>query len=180
MTRRLFLLSAVLFATSSVGVTLIACAQPGASPESAPSTPVPKQASLPFSWEEHDLRFTIFDVAAPTKQEEQGGGPLEGYRQYVIHFQFENLLHEDLEIPEGGAGLDHFKLKTDKGNTYEPRFVGGFPVFGRLRPRSVITSANYVFEIRTDETPVELWGYDDLAPGPVSEELQLVYIFALE
>jgi hypothetical protein len=158
----------------------VACGELEESPEDVLSpTSTPERLSLPFSWEEYDLRFTIFDVAPATSEEEQGVGPLEGYRQYVIHFQFENLLSQDLEIPEGGAGFDSFKLKTVQGNVYEPRFVGGFPVFGSLRPRSIIASANYVFEIRTDETPAELWAYDDFTPG-LTEELQLVYIFVLK
>jgi len=166
---------ALLLASLLPGV--VACTEPKESPEQSPTaTSTPERLALPFSWEEHNIRFTIFDVAPASKEEEQGAGPLEGYKQYVLHFQFENLLPEDLDIPEGGCGFDYFKLKTDQGNIYKPRFVGGFPVFGSLRPGSVITSANYVFEVRTDETPVELWAYDDLDPG-LPEELQLVYIF---
>jgi hypothetical protein len=72
--------------------------------------------------------------------------------------------------------LVSFKLKTDQGNIYKPRFVGGSPFCDNLKPKAVsIQTELYIFEIKVDEAPTELWGYD---VTPQSGE-QPRYIFLL-
>jgi hypothetical protein len=161
-------------------VTLAGCGEGAEGPRGGgvaatpAGTAAPAVVALPYSWEEAGLKITVLQVV-PAKT---GLGVIvpEGYRQYTVNLRYENLLQEDWGSPSGGAGLDEFKLKTDQDNLYKPRFSGGTPFFGTLKPRQEIMSTDlYIFEIRTDETPVELWGFDD-----VNGESRLVYIFALD
>ena len=64
---------------------------------------------------------------------------------------------ESNTVPTGGIGLDRFRLKTAAGNVYDPRFVGGSPR-GPFDPKGSVTKDSYVFDIRGDERPAELWG----------------------
>lgn len=176
------LLSLSLASLGLTCITLLACSQ-GPRGTTAPPTPTSTTTvvTVPHSWEEGGLRITVLEVVPATR--EHGIAIPEGYRQYTVNFRYQNLLHEDWEPPRPcpgcsseGAGLDRLELKTDGGNVYEPRFVGGTPFFGPLKPQQEITAGElYIFEIRTDETPVELLGFDN-----VNSEERLVYVFTLQ
>ncbi len=136
-------------------------------------TPEIKRYSLPYSFEENGLKITIFEVVPATRVHSIG---LEGYRQWTVNFQYENLLNTDWEHLQDCAGLDSFKLETDQGNIYKPRFVGGNTCCFDLKPKAVfVQNELYIFEIREYEIPIALWGYDKVG---WSEE-QLLYIFTL-
>lgn len=165
-------------------LSVLACSIQGTKITSMPtltitrtSTPTPapevKRYPLPYSFEENGLKITILEVVPAT--EEHGILVSDGYRQWAVNFQYENLLNIDWEHPQGDcAGLDSFKLETDQGNIYKPRFVGGSPFCWSLKPKAVsIQKELYIFEIREDEAPIALWGYDKIG---WSEE-QLLYIF---
>jgi hypothetical protein len=172
-----FLLGTLL-ACSISNMSVVPTATSVSTPISVP-IPEPQQFNLPYSYEESGLRITILEVVPATQ--EHGGFVPEGYRQWTVNFQYENLLNIDWEPPYKEnvghcAGLVSFKLKTDQGNIYKPRFVGGSPFCFSLRPRAASTQTElHIFEIREDETPTELWGYDEL---PQLGE-QLVYVFLL-
>lgn len=136
---------------------------------------VPLRAALPFSFERDSLKITVLGMI-PVENEH--GYVLEGYQQWMVNVKFQNLLKEDWP-PEGMhvtcTGFSGLKLKTDRGNLYNPRFIGGLSICGTLRPEAAVTfGEENIFEIRKDETPIELWAYLE-----VQGESQLTYIFAL-
>lgn len=160
------MLAAALFA--------VACGSDDEPLEAPTATPV--SAPLPYSWEESSLRITVVEVVPATS--DHGISILDGYRQYTVNFRYENLLHEDWEPPREcpgcsteGAGIDSLKLLTDQSNAYEPRFVGGTPLYHTLKPQQVLDQTElYIFEIKAEEVPVELEGF---------EKGRLAYVFAL-
>jgi len=172
----LFALILAILACSIQGTKVAPILTPTIMSTSMPTaTPEVRRYPLPYSFEENGLKITILEVVPATK--EHGILVPEGYRQWTINFQYENLLNIDWEHPQGDcAGLDSFRLETDQGNIYKPRFVGGSPFCFDLKPKAVsIQKELYIFEIREDETPIALWGYDKIG---WSEE-QLLYIFTL-
>jgi hypothetical protein len=165
-----------LLACSIPNVSLLPTATPVSTPTPIP-TPELRRFNLPYSYEESSLRITIIEVVPATQ--EHGILVPRGYRQWTVNFQYENLLNTDWEPPNKDrighcAGLASFKLKTNQGNIYKPRFVGGSPFCDSLKPKAVSTQKElYIFEIKEDEKPTELWGYD------VTTQLgeQLLYVF---
>lgn len=141
-----------------------------------------KRVSLPYSYDEAGLRITVQEVTPATRT--HGLMVPTGYVQWTVNFRYENLLNTDWEPPLKGYGIGHcaglvsFKLKTDTGNIYKPRFVGGSPFCLQLKPKAVFTGQElYIFEIQRDEKLSELWGYD-LVRG--SSKKHLKYIFELK
>jgi hypothetical protein len=142
----------------------------------ATSTPAPKQFSLPYSTEENGLRLTVLEVIPAT--EKHGILVSEDYRQWTVNFKYENLLNTDWEsgekLPYGHcAEIAHeYRLETNQGNIYKPRYVGGASFCGRLEPKATLLQKElYILEIRKEENPVRLLGYN--------EQSQLIYIFPL-
>ena len=154
------------------------------SPQSATAT-ITKRVSLPYSEEKDGLKIIILEVV-PAK-EKHGTLISKGYRQWTVNFRYENLLNIDFELPVTVQRSGHcvglvssLKLKTDKGNLYKPRFVGGESECLSLKPKSSFEKKElYVFEILEDEIPIELWGYLWKYEEFPSREERLAYIFTL-
>ena len=154
-------------------------------PTSMPSPPEPSRVALPFPWTEHGFKVTVLELVLVPRGEHQGIILPENKTQYAIRIQYENLEKETNRTPQGGIGLDTFRLKTDFGNLYDPKYVGGSPMYGfALDPRDVYSTDTYAFNIHADENPTELWGYDYPAREPagscMTEEEELLYIFELQ
>ncbi|MBL8021652.1 MAG: hypothetical protein JNM27_18415 [Leptospirales bacterium] len=123
------------------------------------------EADLPYTFSEGALRITIAGIV-PMKK---GHGIIydKAYSQWSISFQYENTLPQDWEAPDKGwpmgrcAGISSFKVVTDAGNTYKPRFVGGSPLCGSLKPQQKLNlEERYIFEIKKTEKPVEILAFD--------------------
>jgi hypothetical protein len=136
-------------------------------------TPTPKQVSLPYSVDEDGLRITVLEVVPSTQVHVIVP---EGYRQWTLNFKYQNLLNTDWEAPDKpGLGqcaelVREFRLETNQGNIYKPTYSGGELLCDSLKPKETLVKKElYIFEIRNEEKPARLLGYD--------EQQQLLYIF---
>jgi len=124
-------------------------------------TLAPTPSSLPYSYEVDGMRITILEVVPATRRH---GFASEDIREWTANFQFENTLNVDWDVI-GCAGMEHFRLKTDAGNIYSAKYVGGSNVCVKYRPRQTIVQDElYIFQIPEDETPIELWGFNERPP----------------
>ncbi len=117
----------------------------------------PTIANLPYSWTEGDIMITIHEVFLANSNTREGW-IAEGYKQYKVRISYRNLAHRTLDAK---ASVGDLRLMTNRGNLYDPRYVGGSSCYGRLDPEYSYNTHNYAFNIRREEEPTELWKYKD-------------------
>jgi len=81
----------------------------------------------------------------------------------------------NIDWPERGCvgEIRNFKLKTNTGNIYNTGHFVNFSiqVCYSLKPReTTISEWQYYFEIREDEVPTELWGYNTIGTPKVADQ----------
>lgn len=112
---------------------------------------------LPYSWSEGDIMITIHEVFLADSDTKEGWVG-EGYQQYKVRISYKNFAHR---VTECKASVGYLRLMTDRGNLYDPKYVGGGGCYSTLDPEYSYDTHNYAFNIQNDERPTELWKYED-------------------
>lgn len=112
--------------------------------------------SLPYSWTQGDIMITILEVFLADSDTREGYVG-EGYQQYKVRISYKNTSHRTVH---GSVSVGNLKLKTSKGNLYDPKYVGGEISYSKFDPEWGYETNNYAFNIRKGEKPVELWKYE--------------------
>lgn len=114
----------------------------------------PSDTTLPYSWTEGDIGITIYEVflaGLGTK----GGWVSDEHNQYKVRISYKNLTHR---TTKSGASVGYLRLMTDRGNLYDPKYVGGSSC-SILDPEDTYDTEDYTFNMRKEERPTELWRY---------------------
>jgi len=146
-----------------------------------PEATKPKIASLPFTWKEGGKLFngSYIDAVEITIWNFTYAEPspyIENYSRYIVHYTVKYTLYKpwyDFGAYRATVG-PCLELKTDVGHTYG-RNSDSIALYslGNFKPNAQ-TSGTLSFDVRADETPIELYDYE----GDY-EDFRIAYIFKL-
>lgn len=155
----------ILLSTLVIGILLLgACATPTTAPEAeAPPTeettpeaetpPSETQSEkLPYSWTEGVFLITIEEFF----KYDEPGSIAENYDWYKLRVSYKNTSHM---TTKANINIGDFKLKTDKGNLYDLKYIGCESCYDTFDPEATHDYPPCTFRIQKGEKPVELWFY---------------------